>query len=99
MSTDNPMTKPTPGLEQGLTNYSGLARCLRFISRSIASRMNSPRLFCPARTSIWPATSAVRRMVVTTVSELRLSGGRPMRGVVPESVAVVNFSPNIVFAY
>lgn len=73
---------------------SGLGmRERRLISRSIASRMKSPRLFGPARSSILSTTSDDKRMVVTTVSALRLSGGRPMRRVVPESCVVVKSAP------
>lgn len=80
---------------------------MRRSSRSIASRMNSPRLFGPAKASIRAATSDDRRMVVTTVSMLRLSGGRPMRGFVPDSIDTVKptsitysvIDPYNVFAY
>jgi hypothetical protein len=92
----------------GKESQSGFGmRERRLISRSTASRMKSERLFSPASSSIRAATSADSRTVVTTVSELRLSGGRPMRRVVPESCVAVKFAPisyslidgYIVFAY
>lgn len=57
-------------------------RVARANSRLIASRMKSERLFSPAIASIRAATSAVSRIVVTTVSTFRLSGGLPIGRVV-----------------
>lgn len=71
----------------------------RSSSASMASRMKSERLFGPAIASMRDAISAVMRMVVTTVSTLRLSGGRPIGRVVPLSIKIVNSSLRIVFCY
>lgn len=71
----------------------------RSSSRSMASRMNSPRLFGPAMASMRAATSAVMRIVVTTVSVFSFSGGRPIRRGVPDSIESVNSPSNNVFCY
>lgn len=65
----------------------------------MTARIQSARLPSPAISSMRPASSAGRRSAMTMVGTLRLSGGRPIRRVVADSVASVNPFSNSVAAY
>ena len=64
---------------------------LRASSASTASRMNIAMRLGPTSASMRERTSSVNLTMVGLVSNLVLSGGRPIRGLVPESAEIVNF--------
>lgn len=68
-------------------------------SLAMTRRIHSARFPSPATASIRAATSAGRRKAMTIVATFRFSGGRPMRRVVPDSIATVNSPSFSVAAY
>lgn len=63
----------------------------RASSDSTASRIKIAMRLGPTIASMRARTSSVKRTMVGLVSNLVLSGGRPIRGLVPESAEIVNF--------